>query len=94
MNIDQILAALTPEIVERFKTAIETGKWPNGEAVTATQRETCMQAVVAWEHRHLPEEHRTGYIDRGTKKKDESCDSHSHEASNDDPHEERPLRLI
>lgn len=94
MNIDQIIAALTPEIVERFKTAIETGKWPNGQLVTPEQRETSMQAVVAWEHKHLPEEQRTGYIDRGSKKKDESCDSHSHDSSNDNPDEERPLRLV
>ncbi|WP_026470490.1 YeaC family protein [Alkanindiges illinoisensis] len=94
MNIDQVLAALTPEIVERFKTAIETGKWPDGRLLTPEQRETCMQAVVAWEHKHLPEEQRTGYIDRGSKKKDESCDSHSHDSSGDNPDEERPLRLV
>lgn len=95
MNVDQILAALTPEIVARFKTAIETGKWPDGRLLSAEQRETCMQAVLAWEHTHLPEEERTGYIDRGSKKKDETCDSHDHhDPSNDDPNEERPLRLI
>ncbi|RYY79980.1 MAG: DUF1315 family protein [Moraxellaceae bacterium] len=94
MNIDQIMAALTPEIVQRFKTAIEIGKWPDGRPVTAAQRETCMQAVVAWEHQHLPEEQRTGYIDRGSKKKDESCDSHNHDSSDDNPNEERPLRLV
>ena len=94
MNIDQVLAALTPEIVERFKTAIEIGKWPDGRLLTPEQRETCMQAVVAWEHKHLPEEQRTGYIDRGSKKKDESCDSHSHDSSDNHPDEERPLRLV
>ena len=54
MNIDQIMAALTPEIVTRFKTAIETSKWPDGRVLTQEQRETCMQAVVAWEFKHLP----------------------------------------
>ena len=29
MNIEQMLAALNPEIVERLKTAVEIGKWPN-----------------------------------------------------------------
>lgn len=94
MNIEQILAALTPEIVARFKTAIEIGKWPNGQAVSPEQRETCMQAVVAWEHQHLPEEQRTGYIDRGSKKKDESCASHNPASSQDQPDEERPVRLV
>lgn len=95
MNVEQLLAALTPEIVARFRTAIEIGKWPDGRIVTPEQRETCMQAVVAWEFKHLPEEQRTGYIDRGTKKKDESCDSHTHDDSKGhDPDEERPLRLV
>ena len=95
MNVEQLLAALTPEIVARFRTAIEIGKWPDGRVLTPEQRETCMQAVVAWEFKHLPEEQRTGYIDRGTKKKDETCDSHTHDdTEGHDPHEERPLRLM
>lgn len=69
MNIEQMLAVLNPEIVERLKTAVEIGKWPNGIALTKEQRETCMQAVYAWEMKHLPEEQRSGYIDRGTKKR-------------------------
>ncbi|EPB7233470.1 TPA: YeaC family protein, partial [Acinetobacter baumannii] len=67
MNIEQMLSVLNPEIVERLKTAVEIGKWPNGVALTKEQRETCMQAVIAWELKNLPEEQRSGYIDRGTK---------------------------
>lgn len=76
MNIEQMLNTLTPEIVEKLKTAVEIGKWPNGVALTKEQRQTCMQAVLVWEHKHLPETERTGYIDRGTKEEDEHCDSH------------------
>lgn len=76
MNIEQMLAVLNEDIVNRFRTAVEIGKWANGVALTQEQRETCMQAVLAWEHQNLPEEQRTGYIDRGTKKEDEQCDSH------------------
>ncbi|MDO4222472.1 MAG: DUF1315 family protein [Acinetobacter sp.] len=76
MNIEQMLAMLDENIVDRLRTAVELGKWPNGIALTQEQRETCMQAVLAWEYRHLPEEQRTGYIDRGTKEEDEHCDSH------------------
>lgn len=32
MNIEQMLSVLNPEIVERLKTAVEIGKWPNGVA--------------------------------------------------------------
>ncbi len=69
MNIEQMLAVLNPEIVERLRTAVEIGKWPNGVALTPEQRQTCMQAVYAWEMKNLPENERSGYIDRGTKKR-------------------------
>ena len=78
MNIEQMLAVLDPEIVSRLKTATEIGKWPNGVALTKEQRQTCMQAVYAWEAKNLPEDERSGYIDRGTKEEDEHCDSHVH----------------
>jgi len=63
----QLLAQLTPEIVARLRTATELGKWENGDSLTADQREHCLQAVIAWEYKYLPESARTGYIDRGSK---------------------------
>ena len=84
MNIEQFLAALNPELVARFKTAIETGKWPDGRQVTEAQRNTCMQAIVAWEHVHVPETERTGYIHRPKKDKPVS----------ELPDEEKPVKLI
>lgn len=83
MNIDQTLAMLDADIVAKLKTAIEIGKWPTGVALTAEQRQTCMQAVAVWEYKNLPEHERTGYIDKGTKKEDDHCDSHV--PANDDP---------
>jgi uncharacterized protein YeaC (DUF1315 family) len=41
------------------------------------QRELCMQAVIAWEARHLPPEDRVGHIDRGSKAVGEVCASPS-----------------
>ena len=88
MNIEQMLAVLDPEIVSRLKLAVEIGKWPNGLALTKEQRQTCMQAVYAWEAKNLPEAERSGYIDRGTKEEDEHCDSHVEEP------EVKPMRFI
>ncbi|MBB3168557.1 YeaC family protein [Simiduia aestuariiviva] len=62
MNYQQLLESLTPEVYENLKRAIELGKWPDGKALNAVQRETCMQAVIAYEHKHLPPEQHTGYI--------------------------------
>lgn len=53
MDKQTILASLTPEVVDKFRMAIELGKWPDGRKLTAEQRETCMQAVMVWEHEHL-----------------------------------------
>lgn len=67
MNKQTILASLTPEIVEKFRTAIELGKWADGGKLSADQRETCMQAVMIWEHEHLAPIERTGYIQKPVK---------------------------
>lgn len=62
MNIQQLLDNLTPDIYQNLKRAVELGKWPNGGVLTAEQRGLCLQAVIAWEAKHLPEHERTGYI--------------------------------
>lgn len=67
MDYDELLATLTPEIVARLREAVQTGRWPDGRAVTAQQREHSLQAVIAWEARHLPQDQRVGYIDKGRK---------------------------
>ncbi len=57
MDIDALMANLTPDIYERLKTAVELGKWPDGVALTAEQRENCLQMVMLWQarHNHQPE---------------------------------------
>ncbi|WP_227429666.1 YeaC family protein [Psychrobacter sp. I-STPA6b] len=62
MDKQQVLDTLTPELVEKFRTAVELGKWADGRRLTDEQRQTCMQAVMIWEHEHLPPEERIGYI--------------------------------
>ena len=62
MDKQTILASVTPEVVDQFRLAIEIGKWPDGRQLTPEQRETCMKAVMVWEHEHLPPAERTGYI--------------------------------
>ncbi|MFP5429367.1 MAG: YeaC family protein [Gammaproteobacteria bacterium] len=86
--LEKMLETLTPEIVDSFRRAIETSKWPDGRRITEEQRTTCMQAVIAWEHRHLPENQRTGYIDKGSKQEGEVCDSQDHDH---DHHDEKPV---
>lgn len=67
MDKETILASLTPEMVDKFRAAIELGKWADGRPLAADQRETCMQAVMIWEHEHLAPSERTGYIHKPVK---------------------------
>ncbi|MFZ5560463.1 MAG: YeaC family protein [Pseudomonadota bacterium] len=76
-SFDRLVALLTPELVDRFRRAVETGKWADGRRLSGEQRATCLQAVIAWEHRHLPETERTGHIEKG-EKEGEVCDSPGH----------------
>jgi len=67
MNFEKMIAAMTPEVYQSLRRAVELGKWPNGERLTDEQRETSLRAVIAYDQTKLPEHERTGYIDR-TKK--------------------------
>ncbi|MFY0665637.1 MAG: DUF1315 family protein [Natronospirillum sp.] len=64
MSFSATASGLTPEIYERFRDALETGKWPDGKALTAEQKQTVMEAILTWEAANLPEEQRTGFIPR------------------------------
>ncbi|HLS99415.1 MAG: DUF1315 family protein [Porticoccaceae bacterium] len=85
MDYQQLLKTLTPDIYENLKRAVELGKWPNGEPLTPEQRETCLQAVIAWDAMHKPEQERVGYIH--TEKHD-----HCGEGGDQDHDEPRPIK--
>lgn len=51
-NLDEMLATMTPEIYQRLVTAVELGKWPDGVALTAEQKENSLQLVMLWQSRH------------------------------------------
>jgi uncharacterized protein len=74
MPFDKLITQLTPETYANLKTAVEIGRWPNGDKLTPTQREDAMQLVIAYDHLHYPEQQRVGYINRGEKAEGEHCD--------------------
>ena len=51
-DVDNLLTAITPELYERLVLASETGKWPDGVALTAAQREHTLQLVMLWQARY------------------------------------------
>ena len=48
MNVEQLLAAMTPDVYERLRQAVETGKWPDGKVLSDEQKENCLQAVLLY----------------------------------------------
>ena len=83
MNFEDAAKQINPEIYERFKQALELGKWPDGRELTREQKEICLQAVIVYENAHnIPEQERVGYIDKSKKKR------------GDDSSDEMPVRVL
>jgi len=62
MNYEQLIDSITPEAYQNLKAAVETGRWPDGNLLSQQQREHSLQAIIAYELKHLPPEERTGYV--------------------------------
>lgn len=73
MDYQQMIGAMSREVYDSLRRALELGKWPDGRPLSPEQREETMQAVIAWGEMHLPAQERVGYIDRGSKA-GEVCD--------------------
>ena len=72
----EMIENITPEIYQSLKLAVEIGKWPDGRKLTAEQKELCLQALIAYEIKNLPEDQRTGYMGP------QACESKSIEVPN------------
>ena len=73
MEFQQLIESITPEIYNKLKSAVEVGKWPDGTQMTPIQKDNTLQAIIAYDALHKPEEERVGYVP--PKKVDEPCDS-------------------
>ena len=49
MNINVLLNSMTPEVYERLRQAVETGKWLDGTPLTEEQKASSMQAVMLYQ---------------------------------------------
>jgi hypothetical protein len=60
MQVEQLLAVMTKDVYDKFKQAIETGKWLDGKPLSEEQRETVLQAVLLYQAKvEQSEEHMT-----------------------------------
>lgn len=60
----QQASSISREAYDGLRRAVELGRWPDGRRLSAEQRQTCLQAIIAWEASHVPEHQRSGYIDK------------------------------
>lgn len=63
-SLEDLVALMDPEVHANLRTAVELGRWANGDRLSPEQLESCLQAIIAYEARHLPENERVGFIDR------------------------------
>lgn len=52
MDYSKLIETLTPDMIERFTSAVETGKWPDGSKLSDQQKETCLQAIMLYQAKH------------------------------------------
>ena len=62
MEYNQLIAQLTPEVYLRLKTAIETGKWPDGRVLNQDQKASCLEAVLRYQTMKLDATQHSGYM--------------------------------
>lgn len=86
-STNTLISHISEEIYQELKTAIELGHWQSGTALSEAQKNLTMQALIAYESKHIPETERTAYI---YKPEHEACDS-SHHAQ--DAEQERPIKF-
>ena len=72
-SVNDLLNTMSVEVYQQLQRAVELGKWPNGQTLTAEQRELCLQATIAYEQKFLPPEEHTAYI---PPKPHQHCGSH------------------
>lgn len=69
MTFADMIEKMSPEIYTALKSGLELGRWPNGQLLTAKQKEISMEAVLRYEAQSsIPENQRVGYIEPKKKK--------------------------
>lgn len=53
MSFQQAIIDMPETLYKRLQTAVELGKWPNGQRLSEEQKATALQAVMAWQAIHL-----------------------------------------
>ena len=60
-SIEQLIDEMNSDVYGSLKLAVELGKWGDGARLNAQQIDFCMQAIILYEAKHLPEQDRVGF---------------------------------
>lgn len=60
-SVEQLIDGMNSDVYDSLKQAIELGKWRDGSKLNAQQVDFCMQAIILYEAKHLPEQDRIGF---------------------------------
>lgn len=60
-TLEQLTAQITPAIHQQLKSAVELRKFADGSRLSAEQLENCLQLVILYEAKYIPETQRTGF---------------------------------
>lgn len=60
-SIEQLIDEMNSDIYGSLKLAVEIGKWGDGARLDKEQIDFCMQTIILYEAKHLPEQDRVGF---------------------------------
>jgi uncharacterized protein YeaC (DUF1315 family) len=60
-SIEQLIDGMSSDVVGSLRLAVERGKWGDGARLNPQQIDFCMQAIILYEAKHLPEQKRVGF---------------------------------
>ena len=60
-SIEQLIDGMSSDVVGSLRLAVELGKWCDGARLNPQQIDFCMQAIILYEAKHLPEQKRVGF---------------------------------
>lgn len=83
--VNNLISNISEEIYQEMKAALELGRWKSQKPLSEQQKAICLQAIIAYEARHLSEQERTAYIHVTPH---DACDKQS-----DMDEAERPVRF-
>ena len=59
-SIEEVIELMTEDTYRSVKTAVELSKWEDGNRLTKEQIEYCLQILILYEARYLPEDCQIG----------------------------------